>query len=147
MKREYEEAFAEVDEILGLMPIDLSIKIPLQFKKIILENKARDYKPNLKEPIEEKQLKYETKVILGLIYRDFLVTPEEREELQAKDAEALRKFEEEMQQQYDMEDIFKKRKSVKTLENKEFSTDMTLYKEPNFLRKIFDLIKGFFTKN
>ena len=38
-----EEAFAEIDEILQLMPIELSSKIPVQFRKIILENKAKDY--------------------------------------------------------------------------------------------------------
>ena len=144
MKREYEEAFAEVDEILQLMPIDLLIKIPLQFKKIISENKSKDYKPKFKEPIEEKQLKYETKVILGLIYRDFLVTPEEREELQAKDAEELKKVQEEMQQQYDMEKVFEKRKNALNEQN---STELIPYKEPGFLKKFFNLIKGIFNKN
>lgn len=144
MKREYEEAFAEVDEILQLMPIDLLIKIPLNFKKIISENKSKDYKPKFKEPIEEQQLKYETKIILGLIYRDFLVTPEEREELQAKDAEELKKVQEEMQQQYDMENVFEKRKKVSNEEN---STDLIPYKEPGFLKKFFNLIKGIFNKN
>ena len=147
MKREYEEAFAEVDEILQLMPPDLLIKIPLQFQKIISEKKAKDYKPNLKEPIEEEQLKYETRVILGLMYRDFLVTPEEREELQAKDAEELRKAEEELRQQYDIEDIFQKRKTSKIVDNEENTTDLILYQEKGFLRKIFDLIKGVFQKN
>lgn len=147
MKREYEEAFAEVDEILELMPIDLSIKIPLQFRKIISDNKAQDYVPNLKEPIEEEQLKHETKVILGLIYRDFIVSPEEREMLQAEDAEAIRKAEEELRQQYDMENIFQKRKTHKKLEEQEFSTDLTVYKEPGFLQRIFNIIKGIFSKN
>lgn len=147
MNRKYEEAFAEVDEVLQLMPIDLSTKIPVQFKKIISENKAQDYKPNFKEPIEEEQLKYETKIILGLIYRDFLVSPEERKELKARDAEALRKAEEELQQQYDMENIFEKRKSSKIIQNEDFSTDLTLYEEPGFFKKILNLIKGIFTKN
>ena len=147
MKREYEEAFAEVDEILQLMPPDLLIKIPLQFKKIISEKKAKDYKPNLKEPIEEEQLKYETRVVLGLIYRDFLVTPEEREELQVKDAEELRKAEEKLKQQYDAENLFEKRKNSKTFENPDFPKDMIIYKEIGFLQKIFNFIKGIFNKN
>ena len=147
MKREYEEAFAEVDEILELMPIDLSIKIPLEFKKIISDNKAQDYVPNLKEPIEEQQLKHETKVILGLIYRDFIVSPEEREMLQAEDDEAIRKAEEELRQQYDMENIFQKRKKNKRLEKQEVSTDLMVYREPGFLQKLFNMIKGIFGKN
>lgn len=137
MKREYEEAFAEIDEIIQLMPIKLSIKIPLQFKKIISENKAEYYKPNIKEPIDEKQLKYETKVILGLIYRDFLVSPEEREELQARDSEELRKVELEMQENYDMADFRSKR---------EQNNDLILYNKISIFKKIGYFIKGFFTK-
>lgn len=147
MKKEYEEAFAEVDEILQLMPIDLLIKIPLQFKKVISENRSQNYIPKIKEPIKEDDLKYETKVILGLIYRDFLADPEEREKLQAQDAEELRKIEEELQKQYDVDNMFKKRKDQKNTENAEDSTDMIVYKEQGFLQKLFNLIKGIFNKN
>ena len=144
MERAYEEAFAEVDEILKIMPVDLLSKIPVQFRKIISENKAKNYKVDIQEPLNEEKLKEETVVILGLIYRDFLASPEEREELQAQDAEEVRKIEEEMQQKYDMENIFKKRKASR---NDEFSTDLVLYEQQGFLKKLFNLIKGLFNKN
>lgn len=144
MERAYEEAFAEVDEILKIMPIDLLSKIPVQFRKIISENKAKNYKVDIQEPLDEEKLKEETVVILGLIYRDFLASPEEREELQAQDAEELRKIEEEMRQKYDMENVFKKRRAP---QNDGLSTDLVLYEEQGFLKKLFNLIKGFFNKN
>ena len=78
MEKIYQEAFAEVDEILKIMPIDLLSKIPAQFRQIISENKADNYKVEIKEPLEEENLKKETVIILGLIYRDFLASPEER---------------------------------------------------------------------
>ena len=96
MERAYEEAFTEVDEILKIMPIDLVSKIPVQFRQTISENKATNYKVIIKEPLEEQKLKKETIIILGLIYRDFLASPEEREQLQLKDAEELKKIEQEM---------------------------------------------------
>ena len=97
MKREYEEAFAEVDEILKLMPVEISSKIPTQFKQIISKNRAKDYRVQIREPLEldEKNFKTETIVILGLIYRDFLADPEEKEELQLKDIEELKRIEQE----------------------------------------------------
>lgn len=147
MERAYEEAFAEVDEILKIMPIDLLSKIPVQFRKIVSENKAKNYKVDIQEPLNEEKLKEETVVILGLIYRDFLASPEEREELQAQDAEELSKIEEEMRQKYDMENIFKKRKSGKVSQNDEISTDLVLYEEQGFLKKLFNLIRGLFNKN
>ena len=144
MNRAYEEAFVEVDEILKMMPIDLISKIPMKFRQVISENKAKDYKIEIKEPLEEEKLKEETVVILGLIYRDFLASPDEREELQLKDAEELKRIELEMKQQYDIDNVFKKRKNA--LEDTD-STDLIVYKEQGFLKKLFNLIKGLFKKN
>ena len=144
MNRAYEEAFVEVDEILKMMPIDLLSKIPMKFRKMISENKAKDYKIEINEPLEEEKLKEETVVILGLIYRDFLASPDEREELQLKDAEELKRIELEMQQQYDIDNVFKKRK--KSLDEG-VPTDLIVYKEQGFLKKLFNLIKVIFKKN
>lgn len=144
MNRAYEEAFVEVDEILKMMPIDLLSKIPMKFRKMISENKAKDYKIEINEPLEEEKLKEETVVILGLIYRDFLASPDEREELQLKDAEELKRIELEMQQQYDIDNVFKKRKNAL---DDTASTDLIVYKEQGFLKKLFNLIKGIFKKN
>ncbi len=149
MRREYEEAFAEVDEILKLMPVEISSKIPTQFKQIISKNRAKDYRVQIREPLEldEKNFKTETIVILGLIYRDFLADPEEKEELQLKDIEELKRIEQEVKEQYDINEVFKKKKNKK--ENKveeEYETSMTIYKEPNFMKKFFNLIKGIFKR-
>lgn len=146
MERVYQEAFAEVDEILKIMPIDLLSRIPAQFRQIIIDNKANNYTIEIKEPIEEDKLKKETVIILGLIYRDFLASPEEREELQAKDEEELKRIEQELQEQYNTSNIFNRRKSSKTSRNESTSTDLTLYKEEGFLKKLFDFVKRLFNK-
>ena len=145
MKREYEEAFAEVDEMLKIMPADLLRKIPTQFKEMISLKKAKDYNIKIQEPLEQQHLKQETIAILGLIYRDFLSSPEERERLQFEDNKKMVQIEQEMQQQYDITSVLKSRRNNKIEE--EYSTDLTIYKEPGFIRKFFNLIKGLFKKN
>ena len=80
------EAFAEVNEIIKLMPLELVKKIPSKFREMIVEEKDNNYIPDIKEPIEKCKLKNETIIILGLIYRDFLCSPDERKKLQEKDA-------------------------------------------------------------
>ena len=117
MERVYEEAFCEVDEIIKLMPIDLKSKIPIQFTDIIEKNKASNYKVEIQEPLQEQQLKEETITILGLIYRDFLASPEEKERLQRQDAEKLKQLEQEITEQYDMQNVFanKKKKKISSL--------------------------------
>ena len=147
MERVYEEAFTEVDEILKIMPIDLLSKIPVKFRKIISENKAQDYKVDVQILLNEDKLKEETIVILGLIYRDFLASSEEREDLQLQDAEELRRIEEEMQQKYDMGNIFQRRRKKNKSQDEDFSTDLVLYKEQGVIKKLFNLIKGLFNKN
>ena len=145
MKREYEEAFAEVDEMFKIMPADLLRKIPTQFKKMISEKKAKDYNIKIQEPLEQQHFKPETIAIFGLIYRDFLSSPEERERLQFEDKKKMDQIEQEMQQEYDITSVLKSRRNNKIEE--EYSTDLTIYKEPGFIKKFFNLIKGLFKKN
>lgn len=86
MDKEYRQAFAEIYEILGLMPKELTNKIPNKFYEIITQERDKSYNPVIKEPIENQELKKETLVILGLIYRDFICDEKEREELKKQDA-------------------------------------------------------------
>ena len=144
MEQNLSKAFTEVYEILKVTPIELTSKIPTKFRKIIEENRDTEYRFQLEEPFNEKDLKEET-IILGLIYRDFLSDPEEREDLQLKDTNAIKKIEEEMKQKYDMENVFNNRKTKKNVNNSPEEMGLTVYKE-GFIKKIFNLIKGIFKK-
>lgn len=124
MEKIYRDAFAEIEDVLNIMPIDLVSKIPVQYRKIISENKSENYKCDIKEPLEEQKLKKETVAILGLMYRDFLASPEEREKLQLHDANKLKKVESDKQEQ-----------------------ELIVYEQPNFIRKILGTIRGIFNKN
>ena len=146
MERVYQEAFAEVDEILKIMPIELLSKIPIRFREVISENKAKDYNVEINEDFEEEKLKEETIVILGLIYRDFLASPDEREELQIKDAEELKRIEQDLQQQYDIGNVFKNKKTANVYSSENCSTELTIYKEAGFVKKLFNFIKKIFSK-
>ena len=75
----------------------------------------------------------------------FLSSPEERERLQFEDNKKMVQIEQEMQQQYDITSVLKSRRNNKIEE--EYSTDLTIYKEPGFIKKFFNLIKGLFKKN
>ena len=128
MEQDLSKAFTEVYEILKVTPIELTSKIPTKFRKIIEENRDKEYRFQLEESFDEKDLKEETIVILGLIYRDFLADPEEREELQLKDTEAIKKVEEGIKQKYDIENVFDSRKSKKKTDNVQ-EMGLTVYKE------------------
>lgn len=146
------EAFAEVNEIIKLMPLELVKKIPSKFREMIVEEKDNNYIPDIEEPIEKCKLKNETIIILGLIYRDFLCSPDERKKLQEKDARELQKVqkavEEEIREIYNPDDIFKKKNqnNIEESNNKEENTSMIVIQEEKWYQKIFNLIKGLFRK-
>lgn len=151
MKQEYREAFTEVNVIIQLMPEELVNKVPSRFRVMLEEEKDKNYHPDIKEPLEEQKLKEETIIILGLIYRDFLCSPEERKELQEKDAKELQEvqmaMEEEMREKYNPDDIFKNRRKNNSEEQSHTeNTSMIVVKEEKWYQKIFQIIKKLFKR-
>ena len=149
MKEEYREAFSEVEQILKLMPTNLSNRIPMKLKNIISLEKSKIYIPQISEPFEECELKEETKIILAVIYRDFLCSKEEREELLERDKNKLLEFEEELREKYNPDNLFKNKNNSSENIQDDISTEtaMVEYKEKNFLQKLFDKIKNLFKRN
>ena len=152
MKLEYREAFEEIYEIFNLMPKELMNKIPTKFYEMIEEERDTDYSPNIQEPLEKQKLKNETIIILGLIYRDFLCSLDEKKRLQEKDAkelqEAEKKIKEQIREKYNSYDIFENRnKIVSKEEQPSKETRMTIVQKERWYQKIFNLIKGLFYRN
>lgn len=150
MKQEYMEAFTEVNEIIKMMPEELVNKIPNKFREMIEDERDKGYVPNVQEPLEKCKLKNETIIILGLIYRDFLCSPEERKRLQEKDAKELaevqKAIEKENREKYNPDDIFKNRRQSNTdqTQQSQENNSMIAVKEEKWYQKIFNIIKGIF---
>ena len=145
------EAFTEVNEIIKLMPEELVSKIPNKFREMISEERDMQYKVDIKEPLEKCKLKNETIIILGLIYRDFLCSQDERKKLQEKDArelqEAQQEIENEIRSKYNPDDIFKKKKEDKVEYKTGEETAIAVVQEEKWYKKIFNIIKGLFHRN
>lgn len=149
MREQYLKAFSEVEQIIELMPEGLQKKIPEKFKNILSTWKDKNYVPNIQEPFEECNIMEETKIILAVIYRDFLCSEKEKEEIKLINSQQLQEYEKELREKYNPDDIFKNKKNnqIKIEETQTRETAMVEYKEKNFLQKIFDKIKHLFRKN
>ncbi len=150
MKQEYKEAFTEVNEIIKMMPDELVNKIPSKFREMIEDERDKEYNPNIQEPLEKCKLKNETIIILGLIYRDFLCSQDEKRRLQERDARELQEvqkaIEDEIRQKYNPDDLFKK-KNENNKEHQNFEeTAITVIQKEKWYKKIFNIIKGLFNK-
>lgn len=98
----------------------------------------------------------EAKSIIGLIYRDYWCTKEEREELNKILEDNEQRYQEELREKYNPDKIFEQTSSIKTADNpltENYTGDiiednMSLVKkeELKWYQKIFNKIKSLFSK-
>ncbi len=71
MDEKYKKSLSEVYEILKLMPNTIKNKIPKKMRKIIENERDKNYKIIVNTPLNKEDFQYETIVFLGMLYRDF----------------------------------------------------------------------------
>lgn len=81
------QAYAEVYQVILHMEDDLRILIPRKFIQFLRKNMDSHWSGNLdfSKNLNDMDLLRKTRVILSLVYRDFICSPEERKELIQKD--------------------------------------------------------------
>ena len=72
--KDLSEAAVDVLEIIKYMDDSLINEIPLDFIKNLKQKSSKTYKSQIdfSKPLEENELSYTTKVLLTLLYRDYL---------------------------------------------------------------------------
>lgn len=80
MSKINEEVCSDISIIIGMMPKEMKDKISNNFIDFIENNKSRQYVSNINPnvPINQQEIKKETKEMLGMIYRDYLCLDDER---------------------------------------------------------------------
>ena len=147
--KQYQKAFAEVNYILENSEDEVINRIPNKLKSIIKENLDKSYIVNidLEKGLKNCNLLEKTKEILYLIYRDYLVTPQEREQLLKEEAEEERKIEQELREKYNPDNIFKNKEKYEKQEelNLVVKEEKVWYKK--FINKIISFFKRKIKKN
>ena len=107
--RNYSEAAVEVLDLLSNTDINDVKKIPTNFIQFLKDNSATDYVSKLDKtkPIDNLDLRKETRELLGIIYRNWWATEEERQQIYKQIRDEERKMEEELERKYKYEDLFK----------------------------------------
>lgn len=142
------QAVAEVLEILRHSENEITEKIPQKFMNFLEENEDKDYKVNIDFTKEnwDNGLKKETKAILALIYRDYIVDKEEHDRLLKEAQMRKEKEEQENKEKYSYDNLFKNRKTVPEEEIKEENTQLIEVKEEPWYKKIWKKIISLFGK-
>lgn len=143
----YKEAFAEVLEVIKHSNKNIKNKIPRKFITFLKNNKDKNYNVNINfyNKTWETTVKSETRAILALIYRDYIVSPEERKKLLLQEKEENLKIEAELREKYNPNDIFKKNIRIKN--NYQENTENHANSIPcEYEESIFTKIKNFIFK-
>lgn len=154
MRNTINQAFSEVYDVINHMEKKMQEKIPKNFMNLIKDNRdlSYDFKIDYTGDIK-KQLLKESKIILSLIYRDYLCSKEKREELLSLDLEEIRREEKILQEKYQIDFESRKKEKAQSEESKEKEQEekqkenlpVEVEKEKWYM-KIFNFIKKIFKR-
>lgn len=154
MKEIDRQAVAEVLEILNNSEKEITDKISDKFMRFLQENADKEYKVNIDFSNEhwDDTIKQETKSILALIYRDYLVPEEEKIRLLKEEKERLDKEEQELREKYNPDNLFKnnvtttKKEEIEEIKEESNNMQMIEVKEDSWFMKIWKKIVSMFGK-
>ncbi len=140
------KAFSEVIEILNHTDKKIVEKIPQKFIDFLFENADKDYIPNINFYDEnwEKFIQEDTQAILALLYRDYIVSEDEKIELLNEEQEERLKQEGEQREKYNPDNIFKKKNLEKKIQTD--NVQLIEIKETSWFKKILNKILNFFER-
>lgn len=140
---EFAEASAEINEILGYLPTEYVEKIPAKLREFFNKVKKEDYVSKIDpyKQLDEQELKPKTEILLTIIYRNYWCNEEERAELDKILIENDKKYEEELRERYNPDNIFKKKEIIE--ENVEtIQENLPIIVKQNLFTKICNFING-----
>ena len=145
------QALSEVYSIINHLDNNLYKKIPNNFIKMIENNRDLKYDVDIDytKNINEQNLLRETRVILSLVYRDYLCTKEEREKIILKDKKELEQNEQMLREKYKIDfDKRNKEKTKKEINYEEKSKTQALVeiKPKAWYEKLIEKILRFFKR-
>ena len=144
MTRAYSEAAVEVLDILDHTVIEKVKLIPTKFINYLKENAVNDYVANLdySKPINEMNIKVETKGILGTICRNWWWNIDQKQEYARLVKEKELKQQEKLREKYNP-DVFKgirenKEQTIKEINQKNTTQEMQMieYNKESIFKRI-----------
>ena len=151
--KEFAEASAEINEIFKYLPKEEVEKIPSKLREFFKEVSIKDYVTNINPnmPLDKQQIKEKTKDIIALIYRNYWCSEEERKELDQKLIENDKKFEEELREKYNPDNIFKNnvtttKKEEPEVKEEKIEQSLVPQQTEKWYQRFLDMVKRWFKK-
>ncbi len=138
---------SEVIDILKHSEIEVTQKIPKKFIEFLTKNSDHDYIPDIDYSEEnwENSIEEDAKVLIALIYRDYIMSEEEKEKVK----EEAEKQEQEIREKYNPDNLFKKNLKIENEKSQddteqEVQKSLLIIKEEKWYERIINKIKEIF---
>lgn len=145
VKKESERAYVEVLETIKHMDSDLVKKIPQKLIQFFEEHKDKNYQFKFDEniDIENQKISIEAGSILAMLMLNYIANEQEKNEINNILAENEKKYEEELREKYNPDNLFKNNKQETIQEANVNSNNLAIveYKE-SILKKFINKIKS-----
>lgn len=141
------QAYSEIDEFISLLTIEEQNEIPKKLREFFKEQKDSKYVKNINPnvPIKKQNLLEETLALIAMLNLQYWCKDEnEKKRLKSVYAENERKYQDELREKYNPDNLFKNKQRV--VEEKFEETAMVEYKEDTFWIKIKRFLKGLLKK-
>lgn len=144
-------AYAEVVEVLDNMSLEDRNKIPKKVYDFFIEKSSKDYIKHLNKNIDlcKQDIREDTKEILAILLTNYWCkTENEKNDLLKLFRENELKYQQDLREKYNPDNIFKKRAQESVIEEKNIEKEFALveYKE-SFFKKLINKIKNIFHIN
>lgn len=132
---EFSEGITETLDILNHMDKSYTDKIPKKFKDFLEKNKSDSYTPHLdhSKKIKEMNLKEKTKDILATIYMNYWCDAEQKENYIKKLTQNEEKYQEELREKYNPNNIFKNKNQTTIQQNQPVQDSIALVENKDSL--------------
>lgn len=144
MNIEYSNAYSEVLEILKYISVEDYNKIPKNKIEMFQINANKDYKfkYNPEKTLDEQNISKRAKAIIGLLFRDYWSTEQQRNMIIRKQNFERQRIEEQKKALYNSNNIFNNKKQEIQEDKK---NELVVYEE-SFFRKCIKKIMTFLKK-
>lgn len=148
MTLETRQAYAEVWAVLKYMPNEYVRKVPKKIIKLFQTERLENYEPNINKlnPLDKNYLSKKTMALIAMLnYQYWCPNKKVKDNLYNIYLSNNDKYQNEMEQKYFTDDLFKNKKKIIQINPEEKSIAKVECKESIF-KKIILKIKGLFNK-
>lgn len=147
MSHSQRQAYSEIDEFLDLITEEERNQIPLKLREFFKNEKDKDYHKGINSdiPMKDQNLKSETLALIALLNLQYWCKDEdEKERLKKIYADNEKKYQDEMREKYNPDNIFKNKNNESDKNNNDEKNQQLIEYKESIFKKIFAKFLKFF---